>query len=80
MGCAPFPWRLGGPRVPQAKARGSPLPLRPRTGFKAKQNAPIPSKAPWSELGPQIYSQRDILEIWGRLELDGALEEEPIGP
>ena len=36
--------------------------------------------APWSEPGPQIKSKRGPLEAWGPLELDGAPDEEPMGP
>ena len=32
------------------------------------------------ELGPQIKSQRGPLEAWGPLELDGAPDEESMGP
>ena len=77
----PPPWRLWGPRRPQARAgkdRGSPLPLRPRTEFRAQQNTSSPSGGPLEGLGPQINSQPGPLEAWGPLELDEAPDEEPI--
>ena len=68
-------WGPRGSVARGAKARRSPLPLRPKNGvFGAQQSTPIPSKVPRSELGPLIKGKR------GPLELDGSPDEEPMGP
>ena len=63
-----------------AKACGSPLPLRPKNGFRAQQNTTIPSRGPLERGRAQIKGKRGPLEAWGSLELDGASDEKPMGP
>ena len=49
-------------------------------GLGPNKTPQAPAGSPWSELGPQINSQRGPLEAWGLLEIDGSPDEEPIGP
>ena len=85
MGCAPHnclrPANPGrGPKVRGAKARGSPLPLRPKTDFRAKHNTPSPSRGPLERVG--ALDQERTGALWryeGPLDLDCAPGEEPIG-
>ena len=72
--------------MPQIRANGPLEHLGPLN--KEKMGLFEDHGAPWSEMGPWVNSQsfpRDQerigpLEAWGPLELDGAPDEEPMGP